>query len=613
MPNATPWERTKAGSKKGFDKVWSLADKLGAPVNRLSNKLGAEAFWPTTLDKESDKAARILRSFCKDGFFEEEVHQTQDGPKQKQKVLKKIPQKVIAEAKGLAIFTTMRSGLWVSGAGGSGILVARKPDGSWSPPSGIMLHTAGLGFLIGVDIYDCVVVINTEDALKAFTKIRCTLGAEVSAVAGPVGAGGILESELHKRRAPIWTYLKSRGFYAGVQIDGTVIIERTDENERFYGEKIGVGDIMAGKVRHPPYELRTLMETIRAAQGDMDVDESALPSSPPPGDLEIERNDSLFGVPDKEDPDPYGVLALEKEGLEIREAGSKSRPASEQFDFRPSPTSPIFNNFNRKSTESFARRESLLKRQSVDRSTQTGSIGTQTDDQPRSSSRTSTTSADEPRHDTNGMPEPTSPEIRIQDEDMKSSETQNESPPQEEKIEFHEPAKAAQAAPQVITKARLVSIPKRIPPALPPRSPARRKIIVNGDDGPRSPTHQADAGTSPRLGKDPDSERDGWSEVALDGKASPPAVNGIEGRKSSTESREKVEDKDDTSLAPITMGDNEEKTEANLEDAHETAPKTDVGEATPTVEKGKHETLAATGTDDDDFHSIPTTPEESVR
>lgn len=58
------WDKTKTQSKKGFDKVWGWADKLGAPVNRLSNRIGSEAFWPTTLDKESDKAARILRSFC---------------------------------------------------------------------------------------------------------------------------------------------------------------------------------------------------------------------------------------------------------------------------------------------------------------------------------------------------------------------------------------------------------------------------------------------------------------------------------------------------------------------------------------------------------------------
>jgi hypothetical protein len=62
------WDKTKSGSKKGFDKVWGWADKLGAPVNRLSNKIGSEAFWPTTLDKESDKAARILRSFCSKYF-----------------------------------------------------------------------------------------------------------------------------------------------------------------------------------------------------------------------------------------------------------------------------------------------------------------------------------------------------------------------------------------------------------------------------------------------------------------------------------------------------------------------------------------------------------------
>lgn len=56
--------KVKTGGKAGFDKLYGWVDKLGAPVNKLSNKLGAEAFWPTTLDLESDKAARILRSFC---------------------------------------------------------------------------------------------------------------------------------------------------------------------------------------------------------------------------------------------------------------------------------------------------------------------------------------------------------------------------------------------------------------------------------------------------------------------------------------------------------------------------------------------------------------------
>lgn len=293
----TAWEKTKKYSgtaysktKPGFDKAWQALDKLGAPVNRLTNKIGSEAFWPTTLDKESDKAARILRSFCKDGFYSkvdenqaraaEETGEHVEGPQGKQRVLKKIPEKVIRQARGLAIFTTMRTGLWISGAGGSGVLVARHPEtGEWSPPSGILLHTAGLGFLVGVDIYDCVVVINTDKALESFMKLRATLGGEVSAVAGPVGMGGVLETEVIKRQAPIWTYLKSRGLYAGIQVDGTIVIERTDENERFYGERIGVADILAGKARYPPKaQYRMLLETIKAAQGDA-VDESVLPDA----------------------------------------------------------------------------------------------------------------------------------------------------------------------------------------------------------------------------------------------------------------------------------------------------------------------------------------------
>jgi len=139
---------------------------------------------------------QLLTARTEDGFYAEEDRPTNlEGPKGKQRALKKIPQKVIQNAVGLAIFTTMRTGLWISGAGGSGVLIARKEDGEWSSPSGILLHTAGLGFLVGVDIYDCVVVINNRNALDAFTKVRATLGGEITAVAGPVGVGGVLEND----------------------------------------------------------------------------------------------------------------------------------------------------------------------------------------------------------------------------------------------------------------------------------------------------------------------------------------------------------------------------------------------------------------------------------
>ncbi|CAI7604501.1 unnamed protein product [Penicillium glandicola] len=516
------WEKTKSVSKKGFDKAWGTVDKLGGPVNRLSHKLGAEAFWPMTLDKEADKAARILRSFCKDGFYapDSSVGTDENGkinrPKGKQRVIQKIPTKVLQNAKGIAIFTTMRTGLWVSGSGGSGVLIGRLPEtGAWSPPSGIMLHTAGIGFLAGVDIYDCVVIINTHEALEAFKKFRCTLGGEVSAAVGPVGMGGVLESE-------------SKGLYAGVAVDGTIIIERTDENERFYGERISVDEILSGKIRHPPRELETLMQTLKAAQGDSDVDESWVP--PPgetPGDMELsEDGQPAFGVPAVDDPDPYGVKALEAEGLFIREAGTKVRPSYETFEFRPNLDSPIYTTFSRRSMDSSPRNS---WRASVQSSRSYASVdrGTQTDDAPltetTSVSRASSRSAkgspigrpsmntwdedeDSSHWDTIAIHgEEEHVKIRqlegqeAEDRRAKASacEEAHEDPEFEdddEHFEVHEvsnakitamesvPASPTKAEGQTtdgeikptspgFTRARLVTIPARTPPALPPRHP----------------------------------------------------------------------------------------------------------------------------------------------
>lgn len=186
----------------------------------------------------------------------------------------------------------MRTGLWVSGAGGSGVLIAKKADGSWSPPTGLLVHTLGVGFMAGIDIYDCVLVINSREALAAFSKLRVSLGGEVSVVAGPLGAGGILESELLKDRKPIFSYMKSRGLYGGIQLDGTIIIERNDENARFYGERLGIKDILAGNVKNVPASTKMLMEVVKEAEGRKDLDYTVLETvhnQPAPGDVAIEE------------------------------------------------------------------------------------------------------------------------------------------------------------------------------------------------------------------------------------------------------------------------------------------------------------------------------------
>jgi lipid-binding SYLF domain-containing protein len=179
----------------------------------------------------------------------------------------KIPQRVFQNCVGLAIFTVMRSGFSISTAGGSGVVIARKEDGDWSPPSGIHVQTLGLGFMVGIDIYDCIVVINSYEALKSFNRFRFTLGGEISAVAGPIGVGGLLEVELSETHKPLWTYMKSRGIYCGLQLDTTIVIERYNENARFYGKKISIDEIFAGQVTNVPLQAKMLMEAARRAEG----------------------------------------------------------------------------------------------------------------------------------------------------------------------------------------------------------------------------------------------------------------------------------------------------------------------------------------------------------
>ncbi|RSL89235.1 hypothetical protein CEP52_014975 [Fusarium oligoseptatum] len=133
-----------------------------------------------------------------------------------------------------------------------------------------------------------------------------------------------------------------------------------------------------------------LMETLKAAEGRTDVDEELmeeLEGQPAPGDVDVDApgEGKIFGIPDPEDPDPYGVLALEKEGLEIREAATHSRPSSQQFEYNPSPTSPVYNKFYRRSMETAVRsnRDSFTSspksRLSTEISYTTSEAGTQTD------------------------------------------------------------------------------------------------------------------------------------------------------------------------------------------------------------------------------------------
>jgi len=161
---------------------------------------------------------------------------------------KGIPSRVLRRAHGLAIISVVKAGFIFSGKGGEGVVVARTGHG-WSGPSFIGTGGAGWGPQIGAEVTDFVIVLNSERAVRAFSKGgNVTLGADASVAAGPIGRAA--EADVTPRAA-IYTYSKSKGLFVGASLEGAVIGTRKGANERYYGRPVTADDILHGRVSAP--------------------------------------------------------------------------------------------------------------------------------------------------------------------------------------------------------------------------------------------------------------------------------------------------------------------------------------------------------------------------
>jgi lipid-binding SYLF domain-containing protein len=160
-----------------------------------------------------------------------------------------IPRSVLRNARGLAILTVVKIGFGLSGKGGQGVVVARTGNG-WSGPSFVGTGGAGWGPQIGAQITEFVFVLNTNRAVRAFSRDgNVTLGADASVAAGPVGreaAAAVTPT------AAIYTYSRTQGLFAGASLEGAVIATQKSANARYYGRPVSSLDILSSSVTPPP-------------------------------------------------------------------------------------------------------------------------------------------------------------------------------------------------------------------------------------------------------------------------------------------------------------------------------------------------------------------------
>lgn len=169
-----------------------------------------------------------------------------------------IPPAVLRDAKGVAIFTITKAGFVVSGRGGTGVALARTENG-WSAPSAIGTGGIGVGFQAGVQVSEHVIILNTPEAVKAFTQgSNFTLGVNLSAAVGPIGRSAEAAVTPY---AAVYTYSRSQGIFAGVSLEGTVLATRYEANEAYYEKPVYPADILEGKVA-PPAGAQKLLDAL---------------------------------------------------------------------------------------------------------------------------------------------------------------------------------------------------------------------------------------------------------------------------------------------------------------------------------------------------------------
>ncbi len=160
-----------------------------------------------------------------------------------------IPERLLAEAYAIAVIPNMtKAALIFGGRGGKGLISVRAENGAWSNPNYINVGGGSWGFQAGVQKSDLILVFTSKAGVESIVTGKITLGADASVAAGPVGRS-VQASTDEKFNAEIFSYSRSKGLFAGIALDGTVISIDNKANETMYGDMASPRSIFDGRTQ----------------------------------------------------------------------------------------------------------------------------------------------------------------------------------------------------------------------------------------------------------------------------------------------------------------------------------------------------------------------------
>ncbi|MBN2551785.1 MAG: lipid-binding SYLF domain-containing protein [Spirochaetales bacterium] len=177
---------------------------------------------------------------------------------------KTVPEYLLQDAAGIAIIPgVVKVGFILGGEYGKGVLLIRDGKGEWGNPVFITISGGSIGWQIGAQSADFVLVFKTERSVEGVLSGNFTLGVDVAAAAGPLGRRARASTDM-ELKAEIYSYSRSRGFFAGLSLDGALIQIDDEANAAFYGvQYISPQDIQTREDLKLPTEARQLKQTVR--------------------------------------------------------------------------------------------------------------------------------------------------------------------------------------------------------------------------------------------------------------------------------------------------------------------------------------------------------------
>ncbi|MGF1604679.1 MAG: lipid-binding SYLF domain-containing protein [Thermosynechococcaceae cyanobacterium] len=147
---------------------------------------------------------------------------------------KRIPAELLAQSEGIAIIPKVfQAGLVFGGRRGTGVMMVRYPDGTWSNPAFVSLTGGSFGLQIGAKSSDIIMVFPSRETVNEVLSKDYDIGGSVTGTAGPVGSTPVDPTNSYSKNK-IYTYSRNRGLFGGVTLDGSKLGIQKDRAQSFY-------------------------------------------------------------------------------------------------------------------------------------------------------------------------------------------------------------------------------------------------------------------------------------------------------------------------------------------------------------------------------------------